>query len=372
MNLKINLKARLKRCYQNQIHISKKNTVNVVKKFKILALILVLLFPIYPSFWSFAYEQWPAPDYDPNTILSSYEDVQIDWEDWFSGESWFVKPWEVSLGERDLTWVNKIVIYKVKAWDSFDIIADKFEIDAKSIIWANNLSEDKVLQPWEEIRIPPVSGFVYNVESGDTLDSIVSKFGIDKNKIIEQNKLDVWIELKIWQVLIIPGWQKTIKTLEKEEETKIIKDNKDPKKDNKKDPKKQDKKPIIVKKDSNKKPVKSWYNVAWRWGWNKFAPGYCTRFVANYKNVTWRWNAWEWLHNAAAVWVPTWSSAAAWAIVVFRWRWYNSYYWHVWLVAWIEWDSLIIKDMNYAWRYVVTIRKIPLNDSSIRGYIYAN
>ena len=377
MNLKINLKARLKRYYQNQIHNNKKNTLNIVKKFKIVATLLVLIFPIYPSFWSFSYDQpqWPNPDYDPNTILSSYEDFP-QWDIWLSWEPGFIRPWEVSLWDRDLTWVNKLVIYKVQPGDSFDIIADKFEIDSKSIIWANNFGEDKTLQPWEEIKIPPVSWFVYTVESEDTLDSVAEYFNIDKNKIIEQNKLDPNADLKIWQVLIIPGWKKVFQAVEQVEEKQENITTKNSTGKNsvpKKDPKKQTKKnTTIAKSDNWKSPTKSWYAVAWRGKPNRFAPWYCTRFVANYKNVTWRGNAWEWLHNAAAAWVSTWRTAAAGSIVVFKWRWYSAYYGHVWIVVWVEWDSIIVKDMNYAGRYVVTIRKVSKNDSAIRGYIYVN
>lgn len=368
MNLKINIKARLKRYYQNQININRKKAIRVVKKFKIFWAILVLLFPIYPSFGSFAYDQWAAPDYDPNTILSSYDDLSWDPTSNFSNESWFIKPGDVNLDSRDLSWINKLVIYKVESWDSLESIANKYWIDVKSIQWTNFFNDNTVLHPGQEIKIPPVSGFVYTVEAWDYIDSIAKKFGVEKAKIIEQNKLEEWKDLQLWQVIVIPGWKKIIKVQEETKtETKVVK------KDDKKPKVTETKKKPTTPKVVAKKPTQTWYAVEYRWtGWNKFAPGYCTWFVANYKKVTWRWNAWEWLRNASAAWVPTWSTAANWSIVVFKWRGYNSYYGHVWIVVWVEWDSIIVKDMNYARKYQVTIRKVSKNDSSIRGYIYAN
>lgn len=53
-------------------------------------------------------------------------------------------------------------------------------------------------------------------------------------------------------------------------------------------------------------------------------------------------------------------------------RGYNRYYGHVGIVADVNDDYVIIKDMNYRALYEVTIRKIPRDDPTIDGYIYVD
>jgi hypothetical protein len=51
MDLKINIKARLQRHTRNASFLKKKKTyLNILKKFKFIAFIIVVILPIYPSF----------------------------------------------------------------------------------------------------------------------------------------------------------------------------------------------------------------------------------------------------------------------------------------------------------------------------------
>jgi len=51
---------------------------------------------------------------------------------------------------------------------------------------------------------------------------------------------------------------------------------------------------------------------------------------------------------------------------------YNPYYGHVGIVADIDGDDLIIKDMNYRRYNEITIRRVDKDDGTIRGYIYSD
>jgi surface antigen len=181
-----------------------------------------------------------------------------------------------------------------------------------------------------------------------------------------QNSLS-WENLQIWQNLIIP-W--AVKKVIKVETPVIAKADKKISKNDRlvakstKNPKLVSSK--TVKKTSNKLVLEP------SSGSNKFVKWYCTRFVAQYKNVTWRWDAGSWYSNAAAQWVPVWQQAQAGAIVVFNWAGYNSYYWHVWIVVGDDGENIIVKDMNYRAFWEVTTRRVPKSSRAIRGYIYAD
>ena len=363
MNLKINIKARLQRHSRNSAHFKRKSLLGILKKFKLFSLIIVLILPIYPSFWAIWIDKELAVwTYDESTIIQAYDwDSESQTNKIFSNETWFVKPGSIIEESRDTSWINNLVYYTIQNWDNLWYIADKFHVSIDSILWSNDFSKNKVLKPGDTIRIPPVSWIAYNVVSWETIDSISSKFKVDKLAILEQNQLDASQELKIGQQLILPGAKRP------EPPKPVIIEEKKPK---------EIKSKYLVKttptKSTPKTALKSWYSVAYTWKWNKFAWWNCTYYVANHKNVTWRGNAGQWLTNAKAVWVPTWSEPANWAIISFRWAWYNPYYWHVWLVAWVEWDYIIVKDMNYRRINEVTVRKVSKNDPSIRWYIYAD
>ncbi len=284
----------------------------------------------------------------------------------FSQDSWFVKPGAAMSDSRDVSWINDLTYYTIQNWDTLSSISDKFNVSVNSILWSNEFWSNRVLKPWDTIRIPPVTWIVYNVSPNDTLDSISDKFKVDKVNILAQNQLDASQELKIWQRLVLPGAKKPEAPkpiiIEKKPEITTASDKRVAKaSDSNKD-----------KKIKSTKSLSKTYSVAYTWNWRWFAYGNCTYFVANHKKVTWRWNANQWLSNAKAAWVATWSSPANWAIISFRGSWYNPYYWHVWIVSEVWDDYIIVKDMNYRRFNEVTVRKIPKNDSSIKGYIYSD
>lgn len=371
---KINLKARIER----HSRILKENfwTIHPFRVFyhrfnyNIVLFFVVFLFPIYPLFSSFFYDnsvydfyRW---DIDESSILNAYEN------DSWTGSEWMLLSWESFLSvntllsnERDLTWFNEIIEYEVESWDSFSSIAYKFWISNNSILWANNFDTKKVLHPWEKIKIPPVTGLIHKVKSWDTVSSLAKKYKIEEEKILSQNGIEKWDTLQEWIVLIMPWAIKEIP------------------------------KPVIASKTwwtkNVKNNTKKWSDYAFiQWGNSEFvntnwvyklvkrAPqwsfywGNCTRYVAQYKNVNWSWNAKEWLRNAKAKWHPTWSEPWVWAIVVFQWKWYNPRYGHVGIVIDVKWDHIIVSDMNYRRLNEVTVRKVPVNDRAIRWYIYVD
>ncbi len=385
MGSKVNLKARIDR----HSRILKENIFssnsNVSKNkyslsYKIVLFCIVLVFPLYPVLATFIYDnsvvdfyRW---DIDESTILTSYY-----WEDdvWENEESiLFESDWGNFLSvntivkwDRDLAWTNEIINYEIKYWDSIASIASQFGVSRNSIYWANNFTDKTIIHPWQKIKIPPVSGLIHVVKKGDTVSTLAKKYEISEDKILKQNLLTSEDPIKVWDELVIPGWIKKV-------EIPVIKDSKK----------------LLTTKPATQTTKKSTYQKTWysfsdaakseyvedEWEYSltkrtalrTFYWWNCTRYVAQYKNVTWWWNAKDWLANASANWVKTWSSPSAWSIVVFNWKWYNPRYWHVGIVTSVKDWSIIVKDMNYRALNEVTVRKVPINDSAIKWYIYVD
>lgn len=369
---RVNIKARLNR----HLRIVKENIWdNTVKKtniisnhnYNIVLFFILLVFPVYPTLASFFYNtsryEFYRWDIDESSIIESYFGWEEDNVEEFNSPilesiDSFISVNTILDDERDLEWTNEIVEYEVKPGDSYSVIAYRFKVSTNSILWANDFTKKHTLQPWEVIKVPPVSGLIHQVKSWNTISSIAKKYDIEESKIIEQNWLKDGEQLIVWDVLTIP-W--AIKKAPK---------------------------PVYVKPKPTYTNKTSWYTFAksstsqytnqkgsyklvwrkpysWVW-WN------CTYYVASYKAVDWRWNANRWLANAKAKWHATWMTPKIGSIVQFTWRWYNPRYGHVAIVMDITSTHIIVSDMNYRRLNEVTYRKVKIWDRTIDWYIYVD
>lgn len=358
MATKVNLKARINRHSKiiknslSEVH----PVVAIYRNFNyyiVLALVILVL-PIYPSvavYFSPATKiDFNREVIDESSILDSFDADHAS--DSIMTGGYFNVQWILD-DSRDREGVNEIIEYTIQSWDSFSVLADRFEVTSDSIRWANDMDSKAVLKVGQNIKIPSISGLIHTVVDGDSIDSISKKYNIDKDKIISQNNLDSKALVK-WMELIIPGakkakpkytpsWYSFAKSVWASGQSKyVVDDGKYPYK--------------LVKR--NRKHTFYWGN--------------CTYFVAEYKNVTWRWHAKDWLRNAIAQGVPTGQNPWIGSIVVLHWKGYNPWYGHVAIVMDVKVDKIIVKDMNYRRLNEVTTREIPKTDRAIRWYIYVD
>lgn len=97
-----------------------------------------------------------------------------------------------------------IISYTVRSGDSLDMIASRFGISQKTIIWANNL-KGTTIKPGQELVILPVSGVFHIVTSGDTIQGIANKYKVQSKDIIEFNELDGKEDIRSGDILLVPG-----------------------------------------------------------------------------------------------------------------------------------------------------------------------
>lgn len=95
-----------------------------------------------------------------------------------------------------------ILIYKVQKGDTLSSISSDFGINLNSIIWANNLKNNKVTVG-QEIIILPISGIYHEVQAGETVESIATLYSADSQKIIDFNYLENGV-VKAGESIIIP------------------------------------------------------------------------------------------------------------------------------------------------------------------------
>lgn len=333
--------------------------------YKVVLFSVIAIAPFYPSFFGMVYGnntiyEFDRDNIDESSIIWSYSE---EWDENNYSNASFLSVETSSNIKRDLAETNEIIKHIVKEGETYDTIASDFGISKDSIYWANDLSEEKTLEAWKELSIPPVSWLIYTVEDWDTLSKIAQEYKIDVEKIKAQNKVQDGEILK-WIALILPGAEK-----------KYVAPPPPPT-------------PVAQTVRSKTttwgysfvKPATSTYVAPVSWGYtlrrrqpqHTFYWGNCTRFVWQYKNVNWWGNANQWLRNARAKGHATWYQATPWAIIVFWGSWYNPRYGHVWIVKKVEWNELVVVDMNYRRLNEVTYRRISANSAWIMGYIYVD
>jgi len=108
---------------------------------------------------------------------------------------------------------KELVIYPVQQGDNLSTIAERYDVDVDTLIWANDkLEEDPdYLVIGQKLTIPPVSGVLYSVKTGDTLDAIATKFKGDLRMMqeLEYNNLSASATVPVSGTqIMIPGGEK--------------------------------------------------------------------------------------------------------------------------------------------------------------------
>ena len=104
----------------------------------------------------------------------------------------------------------EIKTYTVQSGDTLFGIAEKFGLKPETLVWGNPILKDDphLLQPGQELRIPPVDGVLRDVQPNDQLDVLARFYQVTVDDIVNWpgNDLDIDNpELKVGQVLMVPG-----------------------------------------------------------------------------------------------------------------------------------------------------------------------
>jgi len=95
--------------------------------------------------------------------------------------------------------------YAVQAGETLSSIATKFHVTVSQIRWSNtNLFSNDSVSTGDQIVIPPVPGVVVTVKATDTLDALAIKYQVDAQTIYDFNRLRS-TELTAGTTLVIPN-----------------------------------------------------------------------------------------------------------------------------------------------------------------------
>ncbi|MBV8085710.1 MAG: LysM peptidoglycan-binding domain-containing protein [Chloroflexi bacterium] len=105
----------------------------------------------------------------------------------------------------------KIQDYEVQDGDNPYALAGSFGISEETLLAANSMDADSVLQVGEHVLIPPVTGVMVTTQPGDTVSAIADQWKIDPAKLISANQLPGDAQALIaGEPLVIPDAQPAV------------------------------------------------------------------------------------------------------------------------------------------------------------------
>ena len=98
-----------------------------------------------------------------------------------------------------------IQTYVVKAGDTAQSLALRFDVTSNSILWSNNLASSNLITG-SSLVIPPANGIVYTVKAGDTAQSLAQKYSSNAQQITSFNDAEL-TGLTPGEQIVIPNGQ---------------------------------------------------------------------------------------------------------------------------------------------------------------------
>jgi LysM domain/CHAP domain len=217
-------------------------------------------------------------------------------------------------------------------------------VTVSEIRWSNsNLYSNDAVATGDQLVIPPVHGVVVVVKASDTVDALATKYSADAQAIIDFNRLRS-SQLSAGQVLVIPGGVGGAFPPP----------------------------PALYQIMSGAKssyPVKVLGCCLGPYVNNKFPVGWCTYYVATWRNVTWNGDAGYWYANASAQGYAVGPTPKVGSIMVT----WESWAGHVAYVESVNADgSWVVTEMNWVAFDVIDQRTIKPGQlgSRLVGFIY--
>ncbi len=99
---------------------------------------------------------------------------------------------------------GEISVYIVREADTLSQIAVMFDVSAKTILWANSITDPSTIHPGDSLVILPITGVRHIVKKGDTLKSIAKKYEGDVDDIIAYNQLSSVEDIVVGDTIVIP------------------------------------------------------------------------------------------------------------------------------------------------------------------------
>lgn len=105
---------------------------------------------------------------------------------------------------------SDIGLYTVREGDNLSKISDMFDVSVDTIIWANELGKNPIIEEGQTLVILPISGIKYTVKKGDTIKGIVYRYKANLDDVLQYNDLTLYSTINAGDVIVIPDAEPTV------------------------------------------------------------------------------------------------------------------------------------------------------------------
>jgi len=285
-----------------------------------------------------------------------------------------------------------VVQYIIQEWDTLESIATEFWTTVSNLKKINWISK---IKPWQKIVVTNEEDWIlYKVRENQNIKVFANKYGLNLQDLMTLNYItddseilyegqEIFINLSEEKANNIPGF---IDKAQPDLSIPVVKPKPTTSKKTTKPgvniPQNEWAESITVPSSNSSKTIKKrTYNANIN---NGFYRGYCTWYVATQvpsifkytsettQNRPFGWDAVKWYSNAKAAWYTVSKTPRSNSIVVYSKL--RSSAGHVWIVRQYPYNGdnskMLVEDMNYAWKFVVTQRIESTSRAGIIGYIY--
>lgn len=107
---------------------------------------------------------------------------------------------------------GEISLYVVREGDTLSEIAEMFEVNSNTILWANDIARASAIRPGDTLVILPITGVRHVIKEGDTIASIAKKYDGDAEEIISYNQLASASDISAGDTIVVPGGNMQLST----------------------------------------------------------------------------------------------------------------------------------------------------------------
>ena len=304
--------------------------------------------------------------------------------------------------DDELSDEKSMIVHMVQAWESLSTIASKYGTTVEMVKTVNNISNERFLRIGQTLYISETPWFLYQTDRATNLMVFANQYEIDLDQLQQVNSiwdplkpLDKWTELfvpvsrdegiKIWlleeptpepvkPVVTTPVQRRTIITRQAPTNNTTVTTQTNTKPSSQatsRSTRTVTNKEHIVAQRTYTNNIRNW-----------FAKGHCTRYAAikskrafpflsdTKQFKSYNGNAINWYDNARNAWFRTASTPTPWAImVVNQWQGWRSSYGHVAVVLQVDRknNKILVEDMNYLGKYIVTQRRIHMDSTMTKA-----
>ncbi len=94
--------------------------------------------------------------------------------------------------------------YEVEGGDTVSGIAEKYNLNINTILWANNLTAKSIIRPGRKLVLLPVDGVLYTIKKGDTIGKVAALHESNTQKIMDYNDIADTTKIHAGDAIIIP------------------------------------------------------------------------------------------------------------------------------------------------------------------------